>query len=174
MNILANTFIAIIAINENHWSGLLNAMDRNDLAGDPRYSSKVQRVRNMEVVDQLISDWTRRHTKAEAFRIFGLHKVPSAPVRDLIEVTNDAHMHERGMLEWIDHPQFGRIVVPNSPLRLHGTDQLHNVPSPRLGQHNHEVLGGMLKLSAEDLAKLEAEGVIGKPEIAEGESAESH
>jgi hypothetical protein len=22
-------------------------------------------------------------------------------------------MHERGKLEWIDHPQFGRIVVAN-------------------------------------------------------------
>ena len=39
--------------------------------------------------------------------------MPSTLVRDLIEVANDRHMHERGMLEWIDHPQFGRIVVAN-------------------------------------------------------------
>jgi CoA:oxalate CoA-transferase len=82
-------------------------------------------------------------------------------VRDLIEVTNDRHMHERGMLEWIDHPQFGRIVVPGSPLRIHGTDPLPSTPSPRLGEHNHEILAGMLKLSSEDIASLEAEGTIG-------------
>jgi formyl-CoA transferase len=85
-------------------------------------------------------------------------------VRDLIEVTNDKHMHERGMLEWIDHPQFGRIVVPNSPLRLHGADPVERTPSPRLGQHNHEILGQMLLLDQVDIDRLEAEGVIGKPE----------
>ena len=43
----------------------------------------------------------------------GREKCPRAPVRDLIEVAKDRHMHERGKLEWIDHPQFGRIVVAN-------------------------------------------------------------
>lgn len=155
-------YIAIIGINETHWTNLLAAIGREDLKDDPRFTSKALRVRNIEETDRLISDWTSRHTKAEARKIFTKHKVPAAPVRDLIEVTNDPHMHERGMLEWIDHPQFGRIVVPNSPLRLHGTDPLPSSPSPRLGQHNHEILSGMLSLSADEIASLEAEGAIGK------------
>jgi CoA:oxalate CoA-transferase len=157
-------FIAIIGANETHWSNLLKAMGRDDLANDERFTSKAQRVRHMEETDRLISDWTSKHTKAEAGKIFAKHKVPAAPVRDLIEVTNDKHMHERGMLQWIDHPQFGRIVVPNSPLRFHGIDPLPSTPSPRLGQHNHEILASMLNLSAEDIASLEEEGTIGKPQ----------
>jgi CoA:oxalate CoA-transferase len=157
-------FIAIIGANETHWSNLLKAMGRDDLANDERFTSKAQRVRHMEETDRLISDWTSKHSKAEAGKIFARHKVPAAPVRDLIEVTNDKHMHERGMLQWIDHPQFGRIVVPNSPLRFHGIDPLPSTPSPRLGQHNHEILAEMLNLSAEDIASLEAEGTIGKPQ----------
>jgi hypothetical protein len=35
------------------------------------------------------------------------------------EVMHDAHMHERGMLKWIDHDEIGHIVVPTSPLRFH-------------------------------------------------------
>jgi CoA:oxalate CoA-transferase len=158
-------FIAIIATNETHWRNLLTAIGRKDLIGDPRFETKVLRVRHLDETDKLITDWTSKHTKAEAFGVFGKHKVPSAPVRDLIEVTNDPHMHERGMLEWIDHPQFGRIVVPNSPLRIHGTDQVPNVPSPRLGQHNHEILGGMLNLTTEEILRLELDGVIGIPEL---------
>ncbi|WP_315832699.1 CoA transferase [Bradyrhizobium prioriisuperbiae] len=157
--------IAIIGINETHWTNLLAAMDRRDLAGDARFSTRTARVQFMEDTDQLIADWTCRHSKADAFRILSQHKVPSAPVRDLIEVTNDAHMHERGMLEWIDHPEFGRIVVPNSPLRLHGADQVARTASPRLGQHNHEILGQMLNLTAAEIAQLEAEGAIGAPEL---------
>jgi CoA:oxalate CoA-transferase len=157
-------FIAIIGANETHWSNLLKAMGRDDLANDERFTSKAQRVRHMEETDRLISDWTSKHTKAEAGKIFARHKVPAAPVRDLIEVTNDKHMHERGMLQWIDHPQFGRIVVPNSPLRFHGIDPLPSTPSPRLGQHNHEILAEMLNLSSEEIASLEEEGTIGKPQ----------
>jgi crotonobetainyl-CoA:carnitine CoA-transferase CaiB-like acyl-CoA transferase len=121
-------------------------------------------VKHIEETDSLISEWTCRHTKAEAGRLLSKHKVPAAPVRDLIEVTNDPHMHARGMLEWIDHPQFGRIVVPNSPLRIHGADPVPTEPSPRLGQHNHEILAGMLNMSADQIASLEAEGAIGKPQ----------
>jgi crotonobetainyl-CoA:carnitine CoA-transferase CaiB-like acyl-CoA transferase len=157
-------YIAIIGINENHWNNLLKAIDREDLVGDERFSTKPARVRHIEETDELITEWTRQHTKAEAFGVFGKYKVPSAPVRDLIEVTNDKHMHERGMLEWIDHPQFGRIVVPNSPLRIHGADKVERTASPRLGQHNHEILGQMLNLSADEIGQLEADGVIGTAE----------
>ena len=61
---------------------------------------------------------------------------------------NDPHMHERGMLERIDHPELGEIVVPTTPLRLHGTDKVEASPSPTIGQHNAEIYGGWLGLGA--------------------------
>jgi len=51
----------------------------------------------------------------EVFAITKRHRIPCAPVRDVGEVMHDAHMHERGMLEWIEHDEIGRIVVPTSP-----------------------------------------------------------
>jgi crotonobetainyl-CoA:carnitine CoA-transferase CaiB-like acyl-CoA transferase len=54
-------------------------------------------------------------------------------VRDISEVRHDRQMHERGMLEWIEHDEIGRIVVP-TPLRFHETDRVATVPSPKLGQ----------------------------------------
>jgi len=157
-------FMAIIGLNETHWGNLLAAIGREDLVGDARFASKALRVKHIDETDRVVSEWTSRHTKAEAGRILSKHKVPAAPVRDLIEVTNDPHMHARGMLEWVDHPQFGKIVVPNSPLRIHGVDPLPSVPSPRLGQHNREVLTEMLNISSDEIASLEAEGTIGQPQ----------
>jgi CoA:oxalate CoA-transferase len=154
-------YIAIIGINETHWTNLLAAMGRTDLVGDERFSNKVARVRNIEETDRLISDWTSTLSRQEASDILRRHRVPSAPVRDLIEVTNDRHMHERGMLEWIDHPEFGRIVVPGNPIRFHGAERLPATASARLGAHTHEVLASRLGLSDDDIAALVAEGVVG-------------
>jgi crotonobetainyl-CoA:carnitine CoA-transferase CaiB-like acyl-CoA transferase len=81
-------------------------------------------------------------------------------VRDLIEVMNDPHMHARGALEWFDDPDLGRIVLPASPIILHGADRVGPVASPKLGQHNAEIFGKWLGLSSADLDELRAEEVI--------------
>jgi crotonobetainyl-CoA:carnitine CoA-transferase CaiB-like acyl-CoA transferase len=73
---------------------------------------------------------------------------------------NDPHMHERGMLARIDHPELGEIVVPTTPLRLHDTDKVEASASPTIGQHNAEIYGGWLGLSAGEITQLQETGVI--------------
>lgn len=153
--------IAIIALTEKHWESLLQSMGRTDLRGDPRFADGVSRVRNMDETDRIISDWSSRITREEACAALAKFRVPSAPVRDLAEVCNDEHMHERGMLEWLEHPQFGRIVIPDSPIRIHGADRLPAVVSSGLGEDTDEVLSSMLDLSQPAIDVLRAEGVIG-------------
>ena len=96
----------------------------------------------------------------EVFAIAKRHRIPLAPVRDVDEVMRDPHMHERGMLEWIEHDEIGRIVVPTTPLLIHGADPVETVPSPKLGQHNREIYGDWLGLSIAEIVELEQEGVI--------------
>jgi CoA:oxalate CoA-transferase len=73
---------------------------------------------------------------------------------------NDPHMHERGMLARVEHPELGPIVVPTNPLRLHGLPKAPLIPSPKVGQHNAEIYGDWLGLSTAELDALKAEGVI--------------
>jgi crotonobetainyl-CoA:carnitine CoA-transferase CaiB-like acyl-CoA transferase len=96
----------------------------------------------------------------EVFARCKASRIPCAPVRTAVEVMNDPHMHARGMLERIDHPELGPIVVPTTPLRLHGTDPVPTEPAPRIGQHNDEIYGGWLGLSAAEIAGLKESGVI--------------
>jgi crotonobetainyl-CoA:carnitine CoA-transferase CaiB-like acyl-CoA transferase len=69
-------------------------------------------------------------------------------------------MHSRGMLERIEHPELGQIVVPTTPLRLHGAERVPSVPSPIVGQHNEDVYCGWLGLSTDEVAELKQQGVI--------------
>ena len=49
---------------------------------------------------------------------------------------------------------------PDDALRIHGADRVETVPSPKLGQHNREIYGDWLGLSAAEIAALERDGVI--------------
>ena len=86
--------------------------------------------------------------------------MPCAPVRTAPEVMNDPHMHERGMLARVEHPELGEIVVPTNPLRLHGLPQAPLIPSPKIGQHNTEIYGEWLGLGTAEIDALKAEGAI--------------
>ncbi|MFX9097255.1 CoA transferase, partial [Acinetobacter baumannii] len=85
------------------------------LKNDPATASMRDRVAAMADIDGMISRWTEGFTRDELFARLVAHRVPSAPVRDLPEVIADPHMHERGMLFEIDHPQYGPITVCRSP-----------------------------------------------------------
>jgi len=153
-------YIAIICVGDAHWRSLLTAMERLDLADDPRFADLRSRVEHMDPVDEIVSGWTAGRPKQELFELLMRHHVPCAPVREIDEVVNDAHMHARGALTWIDHPELGRMVAQRSPLRFEGTPLTELRPSGRLGQHNSAVYGDWLALSAAEVGELRDTGVI--------------
>jgi hypothetical protein len=152
--------VAIILVTEAQWQNLLRAMGRDDLSADPKFIKNDARVAHYAETEALVSSWTRSHTRAEIFEATSRFKVPCAPVRDLQEVLDDPHMHGRGMLEVVDHYDYGPVVLPNSPLRFHGTDKVPTALSPRVGQHNEDIYGGWLGLSASEIAGLRERDVI--------------
>jgi CoA:oxalate CoA-transferase len=161
-NVFATTdgHVAIHVVTEAHFQNLLKAMGRDDLKDHPRFATNAARVAYMDETDALVESWTRTLPKMEVFARTKKYRIPCAPVRNAPEVMNDPHMHERGMLERIVHPELGDIVVPNTPLRLHGTDRVETRPSPTIGQHNAEIYGGWLGLSAAEIAELRETNVI--------------
>ncbi|MES2978538.1 MAG: CoA transferase [Pseudomonadota bacterium] len=153
-------YIAILCVGETHWRSLLAAMGREELATDPRFLNLKTRVEHIDEVDALVGEFASRYAKEDLFALLMRHRVPSSPVRDLNEVIHDPHMLARRAIEWIDHPDLGRIPVPNSPIRYAGSEPLGIIPSRRLGQDNQAVYGDWLGLTSEAIEQLHAEGVV--------------
>ena len=153
-------YVVLNAPGDHHFRSILDVMGRADLKDDPRFLTRTSRVQNFEAVDELIETWTKQHTKNEVAQLMLAEKVPCAPVRQLSEVMVDENMHARGSLQWIDHPELGRVVLPHSPLVFEGTERRPIEPSLPLGSRNAEVFGKWLGHSPEELAALKAEGVI--------------
>ena len=152
--------IAVVCVTEPHWHKMLAAMGREDLQDDPRFSTNKARVENLAQTDEVVQHWASSRTRDELVALSKQHGFPAAPVRNLIEVMNDPHMHARGMLEWFEDQDLGRVVLPGSPLMIHGTDRVATVSSPKLGQHNQEVYGQWLGMSDASIEALKKEGTI--------------
>ncbi|HVB15855.1 MAG TPA: CoA transferase [Stellaceae bacterium] len=156
----ADGHVAIHIVTEGHWKNLVKAMGREELAADPRFATNADRIAHLDEIDAAVAEWTQALPKMEIFALAKAGRIPCAPVRTAPEIMADPHMHERGFLEEIDHPELGRITVPTTPLRLHGTDRPASRPSPTPGQHNAEVYGGWLGLSAAEITALKDAGAI--------------
>ena len=157
----ADGHVAIILVTEQQWKNLLRAMEREDLNEDERFLTNTARAANYAATEDVVRGWTKAHTRAEIFAATSKYKIPCAPVRDIEEVMNDPHMHGRGTLEWVEHYDYDYpVVLPNSALRYHGADHVETRISPHVGEHNAEIYGGWLGMSADEITALRAEGVV--------------
>jgi CoA:oxalate CoA-transferase len=157
-------YVVLNAPGDHHFRAILDVMGKSDLKEDPRFLTRSTRVANFAAVDELIESWTKSLTKNEVAQRMLAAAVPCAPVRDLSEVMHDENMHARGSLQWIEHPDLGRVVLPHSPLVFEGTGRRPIVPSLPLGASNDAVFGDWLGHSENELAAYKAEGVIGRSE----------
>ncbi len=153
-------FVAVHVVTEEHWLNLLKVMGREELRDDPRFKTHADRAAHMDETEAVVTAWTSTMTKDAVVATCKAGRIPAAPVRNALEVMEDRHMHARGMLERIDHPSLGPVVLPNSPLRLHGADRVPTIPSPKLGEHNQEIYGEWLGLGADGVAALKAAKAI--------------
>lgn len=152
--------VAIIVITDVHWRNLAEGMGRPELATDDRFETNRQRVRNIEDVDLAVTAWTTALPREEVVALCRAHKVPAASVRGLSELVDDPHLHQRGALLRVDHPDLGPVVLPHSPLRFRGSAPAPLVPSALVGADNEEIYSGWLGLPAEELDGLRAAGAI--------------
>jgi len=153
-------YVVLNAPGDHHFQSILDVMGRSELKTDPRFLTRTLRVKNFQAVDDLIETWSQTLSKYEIAKQMLVAKVPCAPVRSLSEVMNDENMHARGSLQWIDHPDLGRVVLPHSPLVFEGSERRSIEPSLPLGSANDVVYGEWLGHSKDELERLRAEGVI--------------
>ena len=77
------------------------------------------------------------------------------------DVVNCPHLAARGSLVTIDHPEVGPLHYPGAGFLLDGQNPVDGGrAAPRLGEHNTAVYGGELGLATDELAVLQAAGVI--------------
>ena len=147
--------------NPEHWKRLLQVIGRDDLIDDPRYASAAARLEHEAAINALVSDWTKQHDKHEAMRQLGGAGIPAGAVLDTKELIEDETMHDRGILQVMDHPVVKGYRMPAWPVRHDGAPPAVKA-APLLGEHSAEVLKRWLGLSEREVDELVGEGVVAR------------
>jgi crotonobetainyl-CoA:carnitine CoA-transferase CaiB-like acyl-CoA transferase len=93
-------------------------------------------------------------------RVFEEAGVAAAPVYDAPALLADEHLRARGSFTEVDDPDFGRVTVQSPVVQLSATPgRIAHLGRP-LGRDTDEVLGGLLGLDDDKLARLRAAGTI--------------
>jgi formyl-CoA transferase len=145
--------------NAEHWRRLLKAIGREDLLDDPRMVDGTTRFENREAVDAAITEWTSKHTKQEVTRVIAGAGVPCGAVMTTLELMHDPDLHKRGMMQTIEHPVRGPVIVAGWPLRMSDT-QVPLKSSPVLGADCEAIYGEWLGCSPDEVKTMRQEKVI--------------
>lgn len=156
------TWIVIQAATDAQWRSLQHVVGE-PLAGFGDLSDRIERRREL---DSAVAAWTSRH-EAEALALqLQADGIPAAAALRSRQLIDDPHLGKRGFWQWRDRAVVGRQPNPSAPYRINGERVTVVSPAPTLGQHNREVLGGILGLDDNALARLEERGITGtKPRM---------
>jgi len=153
-------FVCIVAGSDANFSRLCAAMDRPELAGDPRFATLAERAARGDEINGLVADWTRTLSAEEITVRCVEHDVPIGTAYSAADIFADPHMAARGDLVAVDDPVIGPVRQQAPFPRL--ARQPTPIPrgAPRLGEHNREVWCDLVGLSEAELADLLDRGVL--------------
>ncbi len=160
-------WIAVSVRDNAEWRGLCSAIDRPDLATDPRFATLDGRKAHEQELNQLIAVWTCTREKHEAMNTLQRQGVPAGVVQSNIEVLQDPQLRARGFWQELEREWVGRHPHGGLGMTFAGSPPPLTRPAPTLGQHTHEVLTDLLGLTPAELDQLAAEQVIGTEPLTE-------
>ena len=152
--------ILIAANQDGVFKRLAAAMGRPELAGDERYATHTARGHNQAELDELIGAWSATLDSGPLEALLHEHGVPAGNIYRAPEMLEDAHFKAREAIVRIAHPALGDIAMQNVAPKLSATPGAVRHPGPELGEHNDEVLGGLLGLQAADIRRLRSSGIV--------------
>jgi crotonobetainyl-CoA:carnitine CoA-transferase CaiB-like acyl-CoA transferase len=159
-----DAWVVIAVETEEQWRAFCGAVGHPEWLDDPRFATVIERRKNQDDLDVLIAAWTAERDRFETVRLLQGAGVPCGPVLNARDLLEDPHLKSRGFF-WktsvVEAPELGEVPIVGPLWKFSRTPGMFRSPAPRLGEHNAVVFGEILGMPLDEIAALEAEGVIG-------------
>ena len=151
-------WVSIACVSEAHWQALCAEIPA--LGDDPRFRSLPDRKANEDALEAAIGEWTRSLDRWFITARLQAHSIPAFPTFTMRDVIQDGHHASRGFIERLAHPEVGPRAHTGVPWLLANRRNGVTRPAPCVGEHNREVLSGVLGYETNRIDQLEASGVL--------------
>ena len=152
--------VVLAAGNDELWRRFCRVAGLDDYAGDPRFATNRDRVRNYGALRPIVADAFSKRTRSEWLEVLNDAGIPAGPVRNLQEVLTDEQLLTREMVHVLQHSSAGPVQVLGVPVKLSATPGDVRRAPPALGEHTEEILTEDLGLAASQITEMRAAGVI--------------
>lgn len=130
------------------WTGLTSAIERPDLAGDPRFAGRMDRVRNHEALRAVLQPIFAMHPRGEWLRRLAAADVPHAPILGLDEALDDPQMRHLALDRTLVHPTEGPVRTLRTPIFLDGEREDFGMRAPpALDEHGAQIRENLARIS---------------------------
>ncbi|MBX6319910.1 CaiB/BaiF CoA-transferase family protein [Pigmentiphaga sp.] len=157
---VADGEIVVAVGNDKQWQQYCAAIERPDLAQDPRWSKVTGRIVGRgELVPELARTMLTR-TRDEWIERLEAHGVPCGPINDYAQVFEHPQVQHRGLRVDVPRADGGMVSTIASPLRLRDTPPVYDRPPPTLGDSTVAVLRDVLGFSDGEIEAYRRKGIV--------------
>jgi crotonobetainyl-CoA:carnitine CoA-transferase CaiB-like acyl-CoA transferase len=155
-----DNWIIIACAGDQEWQSMVNLIGKSSWAADPKFATKSGREQHRAELDQNLSQWTRKYTPRQAFRLLQETGIAAGIPSSGEDLYYDIHLRERGHIVETEAPPWGKIVhhgLPGIP-SLSAANAAR--AAPWIGANNDQVFSEILNLRSEKIEELkEAEAI---------------
>lgn len=157
-------WLQVSAVGQTDWERLAKVLARNpryeDLPTDSRFDTFQKRLEGRPILWPLLDKLFLTKSREEWLKELQEGDVPCGPVNNVAEALADPQTEFRRMVVEVDQPHWGKYKTTGMPVKMTQLQEERFEPPPRLGEHNEEVLQGLLGYSADEVENLRRQGAI--------------
>jgi len=150
---------AITVFTDEEWQRFGQVIGSPAWTRDPEFATLTDRLKNVDKLDRLVEEWTVNYPPEEVMTLMQNAGVAAGVVQGGPDLGRDPQLRHRQFYCKLDHPGMGDFTYGGLPAQFSETPyEIRRAPF--LGEHNEEVYLSKLGMSAEEFARLTAEGVF--------------
>ena len=133
-------WITIGASNQNTWLKLIKAIDREDLQENEKFSSNLNRKKNLTELVEILTIELSKKTSLEWLKIFDDNGFPCGPINSITDMFKDPQTIDRQMILEVDNKKAGKSKAIGMPIKFSKSKTDKSKGAPNLGEHTKEIM----------------------------------